>query len=130
MCDHCLKKNDFSGFRQIILYFVLSTWTRIEYRIKSSMFFRLTIYTPFFLRKQVGFFSKFVRFWQVSTVYKIFYNFMRITVFAIFLFHWICLLRLGLSIKSGEKNNTTRLSLVHATLWGGESQLVFLSAIR
>ena len=27
---------DFGDFRQIILYFGLSTWTHIEYRIKSS----------------------------------------------------------------------------------------------
>ena len=38
--DHCLLKEianslDFRGFRQIILYFELSTWTHIVYRLKK-----------------------------------------------------------------------------------------------
>ena len=64
--DHCLYKKeeanslDFGEFRQIILYFGLSTWTHFEYRITSSTliyilfrFFGFIICIPFSIRKNI-----------------------------------------------------------------------------
>ena len=61
--DHCLLNQiansfDLGDFRQILLYFGLSTWIHIEYRIKRSTvtytcfcFFGFKICIPFFVRK-------------------------------------------------------------------------------
>ena len=65
---------DFGEFMPIILYFELSMWTHIEYRVKIStatytclcFLIRLTICIPFLIRKMstfygTVFFSKFVK---------------------------------------------------------------------
>ena len=70
--DKMANQLDFGDFRQIIVYFVLSIWTPIEYRTRISTvtyaffcFFRLTICIPFqtFCRTV---FSKFVKMYTID----------------------------------------------------------------
>ena len=64
---HCLFNKianslDFTDFRQIILYFGLSTWTHIEYKIKKYGdiyffgFFEFIICIPFFVKPKSTFY--------------------------------------------------------------------------